>query len=206
MLINKRLVVISGTLGALSLIIAAAVGIPSVLSIHTLIGKIAIEQGKIDERYALRRYVRNSVANLAETKRKLGALSSVALQDGKELDFVTSLENTSAATGVTEELTLETVNQKALSPWEREIPVKITVHGDYPKVVDYLNGIERGPYVIVIESLQVSPSRISDINTRTGFVDADIVATVYWQDHTAPDFVHGQADAMQVPPDLPPGR
>lgn len=206
MLINKRLVIISGTLGVLSLGIAAAIGIPSVLSIHKLIGDIAVEQGKIDERYALRRYVRNSVANLAETKRKLGALSDEALQDGRELDFVTALENAASASGVTQELTLETVNQKTLSPWEKEIPVKIAVHGDFPKTLAYLNELERGHYVIVIESIQVSPSRLSDISVRTGAVDVDVAATVYWQDATAPDFVHGKADDMMLPPDVPEPR
>ncbi len=203
MLINKRLVVISGTLGALSLVIAGAIGIPSILSIHTLVGDIAVEQGKIDERYALRRYVRNSVANLAETKRQLGALSEVALQDGEELQFVTVLEKAAAATGVTKELTLETVNQKTLSPWEKEIPVKIRVHGDYPDVLAYLNAVERERYVIIVESIQVNPARISGVNLREGNVDADMAATVYWQDKSAPDFVHGQADAMALPPDAP---
>ncbi len=206
MLINKRLVVISGTLGFLSLAIAAAVGIPSVLAIHKLIGDIAVEQGKIDERYALRRYVRNSVANLAETKRLLGALSDAALQDGKELDFVRSLEAAADAAGVSQELTLETVNQKILSPWEKEIPVKIAVHGDYQKALAYLNAVERGRYVLVVENLQVSPSRLSDISVRTGAVDVDVAATAYWQDQNAPDFVHGKADDMVLPPDGPEPR
>ncbi|MEY4744593.1 MAG: hypothetical protein RL272_538 [Candidatus Parcubacteria bacterium] len=203
MLINKRLIVVSSVLGFLSLAIGGGVGIPSALSINRLIGDIAIEQGKIDERYALRRYVRNSVANLAETKKQIGELEGLALQEGKELSFVTALEHAATSSGVTKEVTLETVNQKTLSPWEKEIPVKMSVHGDFVRVLGYLNEIERTHYAVVIESLQISPSRIVDINSQTGDVDADIAATLYWQAEHAPDFVHGHADTIVLPPENP---
>lgn len=198
MQIKKRMIIISGTIGALTLVLAGALGIPSVLSIRSLIGKIAEEQGKIDERYAMRRYVRNSVANLAETKRRLGALSSVALQDGRELEFVTALETAANGAGVEQKLTLETANQKELSAWEREIPVKIEVKGDYPKVLAYLNAVERLPFVIIVDSIQVATPRVTTGATREGMVEANINGTVYWQSKSAPDFVHGRADDVPL--------
>src|SRR5688572_4871326 len=111
MLVKKRLVIISGVLGVLILALAGAVGIPSVISSQGLVGKIAEEQTKIEERYAMRRYVRNSIANLTETKKRLGEFSKVALQEGKELDFVRALETAAGASGVEQKLSLETVNQ-----------------------------------------------------------------------------------------------
>ncbi|HTM68964.1 MAG TPA: GspMb/PilO family protein [Candidatus Binatia bacterium] len=198
MLVKKRLVIISAVLGVLTLALTAAVGIPSVLSIQSYIGKIAEEQAKIDERYALRRYVRNSIASLAETKKKLGTFSSIALQEGKELDFVRALETAAGSAGVQQQLSLETVNQKDLSSWEKEIPVKIEVQGPYPNVLAYLNAVERTPYLLVVNGIQIAPPRSGSV-VRDGDVTANVTATAYWQGLNAPDFVHGKADAMAVP-------
>ena len=199
MLIKKKMLIVSGVIGFLSIAFAGGVGIPSMLSTMSLIGKIAIEQGKIDDRYALRRFVRNSIANLAETKRLLGTLSSAALQTGHELEFVTALERAATQTGVEQRLTLETVNQKDLSPWEREIPIKIEASGEYPKMLAFLNSVERLPFIVIVENVQFSTPRISTGITGDGVVEALIQGTVYWQGEKVPDFVHGRADEMLVP-------
>lgn len=198
MLVKKRLIIISAVLGVLTLGLAGAVGIPSVVSIQGYIGKIAEEQAKIDERYALRRYIRNSLANLAETKRRLGTFSTLALQEGKELDFVRALETAARTAGVEQKLSLETVNQKDLSGWEKEVPVKIEVQGPYPAVLAYLNAIERSPYLMIVTSLQITQPRSGAV-VKDGDVTANIAAISYWQGQNAPDFVHGKADDMFLP-------
>lgn len=200
MVIRKRLIAISVTLGILTLAVGGGVGIPSVLSIRGLITKISEEQGEIDARYALRRYIRNSAANLAATKISLGALSTLSLQEGKELAFVTAIEDAAQSTGVEHRLTLETANQKELSLWEKEIPVKMQVHGDFPKVLAFMNAVERLPYAIMLDNLQVASPRSTSID-REGIVDATIAGTVYWLAETAPDFTRGQADEVPIPDD-----
>jgi Tfp pilus assembly protein PilO len=201
MVIRKRLIAISAILGLLTLAIGGGVGIPSVLSIRGLIAKISEEQGKIDARYALRRYIRNSAANLAETKVQLGVLSSFSLQEGKELAFVTAIEDAAQSTGVEHKLILETANQKELSLWEKEIPVKMQVHGDFPKILAFMNAVERLPYAVMVDGVQVASPR-STTPDREGIVDATVTGTVYWIAQTAPDFTRGQADEVPVPSDV----
>lgn len=201
MVIRKRLIAISVTLGILTVAIGGGVGIPSVLSIRGLITKISEEQGKIDARYALRRYIRNSAANLAETKIQLGALSSLSLQEGKELAFVTAIEDAAQAAGVEHKLVLETANQKELSLWEKEIPVKMQVHGDFPKILAFMNAVEQLPYAVMMDNAQVASPRSTSID-REGIVDATVAGTVYWISQTAPDFTRGQADDVPMPLDV----
>ena len=198
MLVKKRLVMISAVFGTLTLVLTGAVGIPSVISIRNYIGKISEEQAKIDERYALRRYIRNSLANLAETKKRLGAFSTIALQEGKELEFVRSLETAARTAGVEQKLSLETVNQKDLSPWEKEVPVKIEVQGPFPAVLGYLNAIERSPYLLITSGINITPPK-SGSNVKDGDVSASVGAITYWQGQNAPDFVRGQADDLNLP-------
>lgn len=201
MVIRKRLIAISVILGILTLAIGGGVGIPSVLSIRGLIVKISEEQGKIDARYALRRYIRNSAANLAGTKVQLGVLSSLSLQEGRELAFVTAIEDAAQAADVEHKLVLETANQKELSLWEKEIPVKMQVHGDFPNILKFMNAVERLPYAVMTDSLQVVSPR-STSPDREGIVDATVTGSVYWLSHAAPDFTRGQADAVPVPAEV----
>ncbi len=193
--------IVIGTLSVLTVGIIAAAGVPSVLAIRSLISQIAEAQGKIDARYALRRYVRNSMTSLVDTKHRLGGLSGMALQEGRELDFVTAIENAASATGVDQQPDLQTVNQKQLSPWERAIPLRLHVTGDFPKVMQFLNAVERLPYAVTFTSIAIATPRQSSEFTKTGIVEADFQGTVYWQGQNAPDFVHGKADTITMPDD-----
>jgi hypothetical protein len=189
-----------GILGALTLGLVGALGVPSILKIRELRGLIAEDQEKIDTRYALRRYIRNSVAGINDAKRRLSAMSAVALQEGKELDFIQDLEYSATINDVDQIITLETVNQKDTSTWEREIPVKLEVTGVFTNVIRHLNTIERLPAYLIIETIQVAPPRLSSRFTDDGVVEALVQGYVYWQStEDAPDFVSGKIDALALP-------
>ncbi len=192
MLVKKRMLITIGIFGGLTLVALGVAAVPSIVAIQDLKKKIAEEQAKIDVRYALRRYIRNSVTNLADTKRRIGALAAGALQEGKELDFITALESAAAASGVRQEISLETANQKDLSSWEREIPLKLRVTGPYDRVLRHLRGLERLPYFILVESVTADAPRPSGNPADDGDVEALITGIVYWQGAGAPDFVHGE--------------
>lgn len=202
MLVKKRMIITIGLFGGLTLAAFGVGAIPSVLAIRDLENKIAEEQAKIDVRYALRRYIRNSVTNLAATKRRIGALAAGALQEGKELEFITALEASAASSGVTQEIALETANQKEISKWEREIPLKLRISGPYTRVLRHLNAVERLPYFILVDSIAITKPRASALPSSEGDVEALVAGIVYWQGAGAPDFVHGEADDLPVSFDL----
>lgn len=190
-----------GTLSVLTLGIAG-VAVPTVLTIRKLVGQIEEEEKKIDTRYALRRYIRSSLANLIETKKDLGQLSDVALQEGKELAFITAVEDAANAAGVEHKIVLETANQKEISPWEREIPVKLEAEGPYPAVLRFLNDVERLPYYVLVESIHIATPRAGSELSGEGLVEGLIQGKVYWQASSAPDFVHGKAaEEMMLTPE-----
>lgn len=196
MLVQKRMLITIGLFGGLTLLALGVAAVPSILAISDLEKKIAEEQGKIDVRYALRRYIRNSVTNLADTKRRIGALAAGAVQEGKELDFITALEQAANASNVTQVIALETANQKDLSKWEREIPLKLRVTGQYDNVLRHLQALERLPYFILVDGVSADAPRSSGNPSDEGDVEAMISGIVYWQGSGAPDFVHGEANGV----------
>ncbi len=184
---NVRMIAVIGTLGTLSLALLFAVALPTAFAIRGLVGNIADAQSQIDARYGLRRYVRASTSTLNSTKQRLASLSTVALQEGHELDLITAIEKAAGAANVTQTLNLEMANQKQLSPWEREVPLNLAVKGSYPDVLRFLNAIERLPQEVVFDVIAITGSQ----NTTPGDVTATFNGVVYWQGQNAPPFVRG---------------
>lgn len=188
MIVRRRVftTILVAALTALALI--GAVIVPSVLAINDTKTKIAAEQANIDQQVAMFRYVRLSMANFANTTNKLATLSAMALHEGKELDFITSLEGIAQMAGVTQTINLQTSNQRELSPWEKVFPVRLNVSGTYPAVREYLRRLERLPYNVSLSGIDLAAPSQNFTNNPSGLVDAQINATVYWIGADAPDF------------------
>lgn len=199
MIVRRRVftTIIIAALTALALI--GAVVVPSVLAINDTKTKIASQQANIDQQVAMFRYVRQSMANFADTKSRLAMLSEVALHEGKELDFITSLEGIAQIAGVTQTISLLTANQHELSPWEKMFPVRLTVSGTYPAVREYLRDLERLPYNVSLNGVDLTVPSQNYANNPSGLVEAQINGTVYWIGADAPDFT-----GTVAPPAAPP--
>lgn len=197
--IKQRMTIMSATLAVLTLGIGGAIGIPSILAVRKAVTDIGVAQARLDDRYALRRYMSKAANDIASKKKRVAPLAMTALQEGEELKFITTIESAATAAGVEEKLTLETANQRELSAWEREIPVTISAIGPYAGVASFLDAMQRMPYLVDLATLDVSP--VADQN---GAVRLEVHGIVYWLGKSAPDFVHGNADAITLPSDSAP--
>lgn len=183
MLVNKRILTTMAVSGAVTLGLFGAVAVPAALSIRTLKTQIAEEQQKIDRRYAIRQLTRESLKVLDETKDRLAPLNAVAVKEGEELDFIRAVENAAGTYGVEPEITLETVNQKQLSDWEREIPIKLRVRSGYLNALRFLGAIERLPYYVIVDTAAFMAQRQKALGND---IETLIEGTVYWQAKAAP--------------------
>ncbi|MDD5251374.1 MAG: hypothetical protein PHT12_01925 [Patescibacteria group bacterium] len=156
MQVNKRIAITSAVLGGITLLLLGALVVPTVLAMKEAKAKIAEARHEIETRYALRRETRESVSQLEDVKKRLAEMPPVAIREGQELDFINALEVAAASSGVEQELALETVNQKQLSPWETDIPVRLQATGEYRKVMAYLRRVEKMSYYVRTSSLSIS--------------------------------------------------
>lgn len=159
------------------------------------LSRITEEQTRIDEQYALRRLLRGSSTDLTATKGRVGTLSQAAVREGGELAFIRALEGAAAASGVTQDIQLETANQTDLSAWEKQIPLTLRLTGPYPRVLRHINALERLPYAISVQLLSIDAQALND---PTGAVRAIVNAKVYWIGSSSPDFVRGQDEGRTV--------
>jgi Tfp pilus assembly protein PilO len=188
--VKNRMIIASGVLTVLTLGIGGAIGVPSLLTARADIRRIAAAQTTLDDRFAARMTVNKTMTDIAAAKRRVAPLSAMAVQEGHELDFVTAIESAAKDSSVDEKINLVTANQIILSPWERELPVSISIGGPFTNVLTFLNSLERMPYLIIVSGVQMSPLTVGA--QSSGSVSCTISASVYWLGANAPDFVRGQ--------------
>ncbi|MEK9152243.1 MAG: hypothetical protein AAB692_02660 [Patescibacteria group bacterium] len=189
MQLRQKITATIGILGVAALAVFGAIVYPSVRAIDDLGNGISQEKLHIEESYLRRQLIRKSLEALGDARKKIGPLAAMAVREGRELDFVNALEAVETGTGVSQDINLVTANQKDLSKWEREIPLLLKVSGPFPSILKYLSNVERLPYSIVVQSMQLTESN-QKIDNPLGAVDLNIQAVVYWQSKNAPAFLN----------------
>lgn len=186
MLISKRLFVSTCVLGGATLLLIGAGAIPAVLSIGSLEKKLAEEHANIELRYRTRQVVRESLSSLEGNKNSVASLKQTAIVEGEELAFISAIEAETDRSGVTAKIQLETANQRDLSSWEKDVPVNLTVTGKTADFLRFLDGLERSPYSIAIDNIDI---RRNSSGTGPAEITAKISGSVYWIGVRAPKFV-----------------
>ncbi len=170
----------------LAVALIGAGGVPAVLSIRHIADQMAEENRQIERAYALRRLTSNTGTLVNNVHQQIADMGPLYIVEGDELAFISQLENDAAVSKVTQNLQLETVNQKDLNPWEKEIPLKITASGDYRDIMVYLHRIEAMPFYMTMRSLRIAvPKREK---AGEGLVDLYLEATVRWRTKDHPAF------------------
>jgi len=187
MKINKRIVVTISILAGAALLVSGAVAVPTILAIKDLNVKMAAATADIDQKYLLRKHTRTSLDKLEEAKTMIRALSSVAIVEGEELTFVSAIENAASDAGVTQDLTLETVNQVDISLYEKEIPLKIDAEGDYRNIIIFLHKLERLSFYLAVKSINISAPQHREA-ASSGAVRMSLDASVKWLAKDQPVF------------------
>jgi hypothetical protein len=198
MQIKKRITITTAAFGIGIILFAGAIAVPSASRISDLRKSIAIERWKIQQRYDLRSYVRNSLSDIQNAQERLSRIRTIAVHENRELEFVQAIEDVGSRTGVTMALSLATANQKVVSPWERWIPVQISVKGEFPRVMSFLNEVEHLPYYVIFDSLLINGPRTVTVQ-NTGEVDARFSGRVYWQGKNAPEVLNYEDPGSDLP-------
>lgn len=192
MIVHKRVItsIVLVSLAAVGLV--AGVAVPSALSVSGIRKQITDRKAEIDERVDMVKHIRESLTNRKIAGERLRLLSRMAVHEGDELSFVTSLESVAAKAGLEQDISLETVNQKELSTWEKVVPLRLAVKGSYPQFRRYLAALENSPYAIMIQEINMNTAGRSPNDNPDGVVSATISAQVYWIGKDAPDYASQQ--------------
>jgi len=187
MTVEKRLTATIVTLMLISVALTGAVGVPTVLSINHLKKNIAEESLNIEKVYATRRLTQSTENVLADIHRRLALMNAFDVVEGQELTFISALENAAADSRIKQSLQLETANQKELTPWKKEIPLKITAEGDYRDMIVYLHKIESLPFYLIVSDLRISVPKQRELADK-GVVEMALTGYINWRSKDHPVF------------------
>lgn len=177
--IKKRISLTIAIFSGLALILVGGAVVPAILSVLDLKSKTAAVLQEIDDQYARRRHSSTASTSLESTRTRVAALGSIGVVEGNELDFIDSLEQAAAGAGVEQKIVLETANQRDVSPGIREVPLKISAEGEFPRLISYLHRLEALPYYIVVQKLDMSATRPGG-SEKVSVIKASISGTILW--------------------------
>lgn len=190
MLANRQYYISTGILIVATAGLYLGVMLPLTYKVREVHENIGAEHAKIEGRYLRRGQLKDTLRILQEVRSGIVDLTSIAVHDGKELDFVRALEEAADDKNIEQEIQLKTVSQIELSDWERKVPVVLLIKGRYVDVLNYIRDIETFPYYITIDSFSFRTLRKG---TAKSFTEETIQATlngsVYWITSGAPSII-----------------
>lgn len=190
MKIEKRIIVTTVTLMLLTVATGAAVAVPSIFKISRLTQSVFDQQAEIERRYILRNYVKNTLSDIDTAREQLEDIQQTYIREGEELNFIQAMEDAANKSGVTQDLSLETVNERELTLWEKEIPLKVKVKGPFTQVNEWLNEVEHLNYYIIFNSMAFNAFRTGGMQDPLGTVEATFSGSVFWLANEAPYFLN----------------
>lgn len=194
MLANKQFYVSVGILSVVTVGLFLGVVLPSTFAVREIREDIDGEHIKIQERYHERGQLKETLLNLREIKSSVTALTSVAVKEGRELEFVQALEAAAGRHTIEQDIQLKTVNQIELSDWEMTVPITITAEGDFVDLLNYLRDLESLTYYINIDSFVFGSTRTKGAKKITDEpVRATMNGSVYWINDSIPKIIDSES-------------
>jgi hypothetical protein len=173
----------------LTLAAGAAIALPSIFKIRSLTDAMFEQQAEIERRYILRNYVKDTLSDIDIAQEQLESIQNTYIREGEELTFIQDMEQASFVSGVTQDLSLETVNERQITLWESEIPVRVKIKGRFTDVMGWLNEVEHLDYYVIFKTMQFTAFRTSGAQDPSGVVDVNFTGNVFWLADDAPYFL-----------------
>ena len=157
-LAQAKLVVILLTLAGLAFcaVVAAFLSLPTFRKIGRLSEEIVHAHSELEAQYMNRRNLLSSSDKVVVARETMRKLAAQFLPTGRELDFITAVEEIAAKNGVEERLILS-VNEGDKAAEELRVGFDVTLTGPSPSVLQTIVDLERMPTLIIFDSAVVRP-------------------------------------------------
>lgn len=163
--------------------------IPTVKDIKAMGNEIEEQRIDLEKKYIKGQSLRQLTENLKKIEPKLELLDKVFVNQNRELEFITSLENEASKNQVSQKINLGPA-QATENKNFRKINLQLLVSGGFVGQLKYLMDLESLSYYINIKSLELSSTAPSaDYNSQnpliikreTGYTNLSINADTYWK-------------------------
>ena len=151
---------------------------PSLKIINKIQIDIQEQFSEVDRQLALGQTTKRVKEELERIKPFLETLATVFLKKEEQLDFITTLERTAAKHGIEATIVLPDIPTSESSKEVFQIPLALTLKGDYAHTVAFLVELQNLEYYINIVDLSMS-----SLNQGTSGVtiNTNLRANTYWK-------------------------
>lgn len=98
--------------------------------------------------------LRSALAKIRDTQKKVEQYNSFLFQKGNELQLITDLENIAVKNNVTQNI----VNSNLDNAAGTSLEMTLDIGGAYENALKYLLALERHPYFLAVENLELYPT------------------------------------------------
>lgn len=187
-----------GTCAVLLLLI-----LPSVRRIQELNHEMTRRKVILEQLYEQGQSTKKIANNIEQIQEFIPLLNRAFLYRGEELAFITTMETSATSRSLVHTLTFSDVSKKD-ARGERgtvEVPISITVGGQYRNIVQFLSDLDRMPFYVNVKSISIggnapinqhqisgarsAPTTVSTSDDSGGQVYAGIEAVTYWREKEA---------------------
>ena len=158
--------------------IIAFVVVPAIQDIQQLNKQIVEQRAQLESRYEKRLTIKNSIKNFNNLSPQIpGLLSSIFVNSGNEIEFITALESLADKNNLTQSINFDTKNGETSLENKRRVPVDITITGDYVNILKYISDTERLNFYFIIDHIS-SSAKFGD---SSGIVRTMLKGHTYWK-------------------------
>lgn len=172
------LIIIPIFLIALSLLIIC----PLIQDIRILSDQIHRERVELERLYQEGQLLRKVRSDWEKIKPELTSLEGVLLKKDGELEFITTLENLGDQNEIKETIHLDPQDQ-IVRDKVRLLPLRLKLTGEFSKIFQYLNSLEKLDYYINISSLSFNREiKLEKPEVPPTRINVSLIAETYWQE------------------------
>lgn len=158
--------------------------IPTIRDIKKIRDEINAQRIDLENKYLKGKSLKKLSRNLKKIGGQGEELERVFINQGRALEFITTLEGVAGNHGIAQKINLLPSQNIKESQIYKKIPIQIAAVGNFADEVRYLTDLEALSYYINIESLELSTAPLlapSPEEGTGGNVNLLIVADTYWK-------------------------
>lgn len=151
---------------------------PNLKTINEIQTDIEEQYIEVDRQLSLGQTTKNVQEELEKIKPFLEALATVFLKRGDQLNFITTLEATAANHNIEASITLPDIPTSESDKEVFQIPLALTLTGDYIDTVEFLIDLQNLEYYVNIVDLAMNSKSINGSGSK---INTNLRANTYWK-------------------------
>ena len=163
-------------------ILVQIIVLPTIREIKKISYAIETQRLDLEKRYLKGQNLKQLRENLNKIEPQLDKLNRIFINQNRELEFITTLEETAAANKIFQKINLGAAEAVPAQRFKK-IPLQLSAQGNFINQMNYLLKLEALDYYINIKTLELSPAPTSLAENGTSLSNINLLMTAdtYWQ-------------------------